>query len=401
MRVLFVDAAGPFGGAARSLFELMRELKNQHNVDVMIVMQQGTARNYYQQVTNNIITVPGLSRFDNTRITYYKGIRWLVILRELLHLPFTIMAVIKARLLWKNVDIIHVNEITDIVPAILAKFLFQAPLVVHVRSLQRTNDKSIRTKWLHSQLKKASAIIAIDNNVRASLPSDISVDVIHNSFSVQREKKDIFLQEKLKTLRQSSMKIGFVGNLHIMKGVSELIEAVYILREKGIDVECIIAGGETRYDAKFFKLLLKTLGFAQNMGTETQKMINQYGISDSVHLLGPVNDISSVYNILDIIMFPSYYDAPGRPVFEAAFFGVPSILCVEKPFSDTFVNGETGLSIPPKSPQKIVEAIMYFYTNRGALLKMGANAKSLANKNFVPEKNAKKVFSLYERILQD
>jgi glycosyltransferase involved in cell wall biosynthesis len=399
MNVLFINTAGPFGGSGRSLFELMSKLKEQNKIDVKIVMQQGTSMNYYKLVTNDIITVPGLSRFDNTRLTFYKGIRWLVTIREFLFIPFTIMAILNAKRLWKNIDIIHVNEITDIIPAILAKIVFKAPLVVHVRSLQRPALNSIRAKWLYSQLRKASAIIAIDSNVRASLPKDLIVHTIHNSFSVDLDKKDLYLREKLKNLRQTSLKIGFVGNLHIMKGIFDLIEAVNILRGRGIDIECIIAGGETRSDSKVFKQILKILGLAQNIGVEVQSLISQNGISDSVYFLGPVNDISAVYTTLDIIMFPSYYDAPGRPVFEAAFFSVPSIVCIEKPFSDTFIQGETGISVPPKNPNKLAEALLYFYNNKDEILRMGANAKTLANKNFVSEKNAKKVYALYCQIL--
>jgi glycosyltransferase involved in cell wall biosynthesis len=399
MKVLFIDAAGPFGGAGRSLFELMRELKKQHNLDVKIVMQQGTARHFYEQVTSDIITVPGLTRFDNTRLTSYKGIRWLVIIREFYNLPYSIYAIIKAKILWKEVDLIHVNEITDIIPAIFAKYLFNAPLIVHVRSLQRIDKRSLRSRWLNSQLAKVGGIIAIDNNVKATLPSNLKVSVINNSFSIYHEEREQTLEKKLKNLNPSTLKVGFVGNLHYMKGIFEILEAISILRKREIEIECIIAGGETRSDSKILKYILKRFGLAQNMASETLKLINDFGISDFVHLLGPVKDISSVYNYLDVILFPTYYDAPGRPVFEAAFFSVPSIVCVVNPFPDTFVNGETGISIPPKNPRKLAEAIMYFYENREEALRMGANAKDLANKNFVSEKNAQKVYSLYCQIL--
>jgi len=399
MKVLFIDAAGPFGGAGRSLFELMRELKKQHFLDVKIVMQQGTARHYYEKVTSDIITVPGLTRFDNTRLTYYKGIRWLVIIRELYHLLYSVYAIIKAKTLWKEVDLIHVNEITDIIPAIFAKKLFKAPLIVHVRSLQRIDKKSLRSRWLNSQLKKAGGIIAIDNNVKATLPHNLTISVINNSFSIHQEERDQALEKKLKDLMPSSLKVGFVGNLHYMKGIYEILESISILIKREIEIECIIAGGETRSDSKILKYILKRFGFAQNMGSEILKLIGEFRLSDSVHLLGSVKDIGSVYSNIDVILFPTYYDAPGRPVFEAAFYGVPSIVCVENPFPDTFVNGETGISVPPKNPMKLAEAIMYFYENREEVLRMGLNAKDLANKNFVSEKNAQKVFSLYYQIL--
>ena len=43
--------------------------------------------------------------------------------------------------------------------------------------------------------------------------------------------------------------------------------------------------------------------------------------------------------------FPSYLNAPGRPIMEAGFFKVPSISCIDNPINDTFIDGKTGFSI--------------------------------------------------------
>ena len=67
---------------------------------------------------------------------------------------------------------------------------------------------------------------------------------------------------------------------------------------------------------------------------------------------------------MDVLCFPSHYDAPGRPIFEAAFFGVPSIVAVRNPRPDTLVDGETGLAIRPHDADELAEAITRLATHR-------------------------------------
>jgi glycosyltransferase involved in cell wall biosynthesis len=116
--------------------------------------------------------------------------------------------------------------------------------------------------------------------------------------------------------------------------------------------------------------------------------------------MGPTIDIQRVYDRIDVITFPSHYDAPGRPVFEAAFFSVPSIVAVENPLPDTLVHGETGLAIPGRNPQKLAEAIMRFADYPDDVRRMGANARELAERNFCPDTNARKLLAIYKRVVQ-
>jgi glycosyltransferase involved in cell wall biosynthesis len=400
MKVLYVDAVGPFGGASRSLFEAVQAL-SAGPVRAYFVMQRGTAQDFYGKVAQDVIAVRGLTRFDNTRVSHYHGVRWLVPLREIFHFPYTLAAMWQAKRRWGEVDLIHVNEVIDIIPGLLAKALFKAPMVVHVRSLQWTNQRALRTRWVNARLRRsAAAVIAINENTRASLPQDLPVDVIQNSFTPKKAANpDPALLARLATLRPGSLKVGFVGNLHAAKGLFDLLEAVRILRSQGHDVECLVVGGVTIPDRGLKASLLARAGLAQNVEAEVHAKVREYDIGDSFHLLGHTNDIQTVYEKLDVIAFPSYFDAPGRPVFEAAFSGVPSIVCVEKPRPDTLVPGETGLTVPPMDPPALAHAILHFALDRAEVRRMGANARALAVENFVPATNAQKLLAVYERVL--
>lgn len=401
IRVLLIDGVGPFGGASRSLYEALRAIPRDE-VDVRFIAVRGTVVPLYSEVSTDLITTTGLTRFDNTRYSHYRGIRWVVLLRELSHLPFTIAAILTARIRWGHVDLIHVNEITELLPGLLARWAFRVPLVVHVRSLQRVDARSLRCRWIARALRAdVAAVVAIDENVRATLPQDTKVDVVHNSFTPRvSATADPNLLKRLAALRPGSLKVGFVGNLHQSKGIFDLLAAAEILRDAGQDVEFVIVGGATRFDAGVKRWLLNRLGLAQDVEALVGEQIATRGLGADVHLLGATSDIQRVYERIDVLCFPSHFDAPGRPVFEAAFSAVPSITAVMTPRDDTLLDGETGLAVPGEDPIRLAAAIAYFADNRGEVSRMGANAKALAERNFDPRRNAEKLLAIYSRVLR-
>ncbi|MEO2216591.1 glycosyltransferase family 4 protein [Chromobacterium vaccinii] len=402
MRVLYIDGVGPFGGASRSLFEAVRALKDR-GVKPYFVATQGTALDFYGQVAEELIATRGLTRFDNTNYSHYRGMRWLVLLREFFHLPFTILAIHQAHRKWKGkIDLIHVNEVTEIIPGLLAKRLFKVPMVVHVRSPQWVNQQAWRSRWINGLLKRsASAVIAIDNTTRATLSTELTVDVVQNSFTPRRSATpDPAMLLKLEKLRTGSLKVGFVGNVQVSKGILDLVEAAKLLNEQGADVEFVVVGGHTRATKGLKGWLLQKAGLAQDVVEELERRIKHYGLEKYFHLLGATSDIQCVYECLDVIAFPSHFDAPGRPVFEAAFSAVPSIVCVSKPLADTLVHNQTGLAIPARDPRALSEAIRHFEKCRDEVARMGRQAQQLAIENFEPRRNATRLHDIYKRIYQ-
>jgi glycosyltransferase involved in cell wall biosynthesis len=371
------------------------------SVERYFVIQRGTVLDFYGRLAKDVIATKGLTRFDNSRASHYRGMRWIVPLRELAWLPFSVLAVVKAKRRWGKVDLIHLNEISEIVPGLMAKALFRAPMIVHTRSLQRTDgETSRRSRWMYGMLRRhANAMVAIDEGVRATLPPDLPVEVIHNSFTPEpTETLDQAYLAQLDALRPSSLKIGFVGNLHRHKGMAELFEAAKMVIAEGHDVQFIVVGGTTAADRGLKWWILNKLGLAQNMQAELHQAVAAAGLETDFQLLGATKDIQRVYQRMDVITFPSYFDAPGRPVFEAAFYGVPSIVAVRNPRPDTVIDGETAIAIPEPDPRALADAIIHFAKRRDEVRRMGDNAKALAEKNFVPRKNAAKLLDLYRRV---
>lgn len=396
LKVLYVHTHGAFGGASRSLYEVIRAFPA-GEVEPVFISPRGNVQGFFSQL-GEVIETLGVSQFDNTQYSHYRGLRWFVLLREICYLPSTLFAMLRARAHWKQINLVHVNEITGLLPWLLARWWFNVPVIVHVRSVART-DRSLRTRWINRMLRKnVDAVIAIDETVRRSLPTDLPIEVIHNAFSVESiNASDLAFERKL-AFRPESFKVGFVGNLLRVKGIHDLIEAARLTRDRGLDVEFIIVGAEAGSSRQLSARILNRLGIGQNVGAEVEKLIDLYGLRDRIHMVGFTESVALAYRHMHVLCFPSHFDAPGRPIFEAAFLKVPSIVAIRYPTADTLVDGETGIAIPLRDPEALTEAITRLANDRALTARMGQAAYRMAIGNFTAATNALKLLDVYKRV---
>lgn len=398
INVLYIDGDGPLGGASRSLYELIGGF-DPNAVHPYFFTSKGTASIFYEKIAVDNISVRGMSKFDHTRYGYYRGWRWLILLREFFYFPFMIFGLIKAAHQWKQIDVIHLNEFVYILPAIIAKKIFSVPLVVHVRALTKGREGGIRSFIFNWILKHfADVVVAIDGNVRKTLPENLNVLVVNNSFSPGQERGDRRIIDIFHAIPQEKFKAGFVGNLHKSKGILEIVEAAKIIHQKNSNVHFVIAGGETARVENLKGWFLKKFGFSQNSQNEMINFIEKNNLQNCVSLTGFTMAIGDVYKNIDVLLFPSHFDAPGRPVFEAGFYSKPSIIAANNPTSDTFRDGVTGILVPEKSPNVLAEAVLYLANNPKICAAMGVEAKKLAEENFCPQRNARKILNIYRRL---
>lgn len=400
IRVLYLHMIGSFGGASRSLFEAVRAFPP-GEIEACFLTQRGTVEPFFGQL-GEVETVRGFAKFDHTRYSHYRGLRWLVALRELTYLPSTLLGLRRARRRWGHVDLIHLNEFTGVLALWVARRLFRAPAVIHVRSVVQDDARLARTRWMHALLhREAAAVVSIDESVRASLPVDLDVTVIHNAFAPARASgSDVALDAALARLKPGTFTIGFVGNLLRVKGILDLIEAAGQLATRGLDFQLLIVGDDAGDSRGVRARALRRLGLSQDVRAEVEAAIERHGLRERVHLTGFTKEIARAYPRMQALCFPSHYDAPGRPIFEAAFFGVPSVVAVRRPRADTLVHGVTGLAVPPREPDALADALESLVRDPGAAQRMGEAARAMAEDTFSVERNAGRLLALYRRVVK-
>lgn len=395
MRILYLHSAGTFGGASKSLIELWSATNKINNIDALVLTPTGSACDAFKNAGMETIETIGLSQFDHTRYGFYRKLRWLILLREFLLLPFTLISLLKIRRKHKDFDLIHVNEITLLPSALLAKCLFKLPMVFHIRSVQYPDQASWRSRCVFKLLDKmACAVICIDETVRASVPSYIQTTVIHNS---------IYLDQKVmrKNLSEDNIpSFGMAGVLLRAKGVFEFLEAARIVvKERKVNVRFIIAGENARQTAGVKRWLLKKLGFNEDVLNESKEFVRLNKLEEHVFFKGFIEDIRSFYSEIDVICFPSHLNACGRPVFEGALLGIPSIVAIKNPLNDALINQVTGLAIEHPEPSLLADAIEKLATNSKLRELLGQQAENWASEFYNLEKNAHYLYQVYFGLL--
>lgn len=391
MKVLYLHPAGTFGGASKSLIELFSLLREAGVVGTVLT-PGGSAANAFATASLSLVTVKGLSQFDNTRYGYYRRARWLILLRELFLLPFSLFALWRLRR--ETFDLIHLNEVTLLPLGVVAKWLLRVPLVVHVRSLQCKPDAGLRSRWVNSLLRRhADAVVPIDHTVAATLAKDLPLSIIHNGLKISN------LPGKAPAMEGEVVKVGFLGVLIPLKGIFELLEAMGILKSRGVRIVCLVAGENARQLSGFKAWLLGKLGFARDVRAELEALIRRDALEDHVKLLGFVGDVREIYPQLDILCFPSHLDAAGRPVFEAAFYSIPSVVAVQNPMPDAILHEVTGLAVPKPDPLLVADALQRLAEDTALRHQLGRQARDWAEQTFSIAANAGRMLELYRQVL--
>ena len=393
MKVLYIHHAGPFGGASRSLLELLRAIP-ESQLEKYVLTKKGQFASILEKEDVKCITSAGISQFDNTRYSYYRGLRWIIILRELIYLPSTFFSLLEVKKRWGNFDIIHVNDITLVPSIFFSKIIFKCPVLVHVRSVQQPLN-NFRGKQLKKIFKKfVSSFIAIDKTVANSLDIQFPICIIHNGFNYNVKKIAKNKPKKIFT-------VGMVGSLSKAKGCLDFIEAAKLCKESGAKIRFVFIGQNTRPRNLIRDNILKFFGISQEIESELKNRIYEYDLSANVEFWPFTLNLANVYRKLDLVCFPSHFNAPGRPIFEAALLGIPSVATISTPTSDTFIDNETGLSVNPGDIHGISKSILKFYADRKFLLTAGRNANALANRYYDINKNCQKILTLYRLLVKN
>ena len=222
-------------------------------------------------------------------------------------------------------------------------------------------------------------IIAIDNDVKNSLPKMLNVKIVRNIFiKTKIKKKNIIKNDEY-------LKIGYIGSFLKYKGIEDLIYAVDSLVKNKYKIKLYLAGN--------FIKIFSILNFFKISNNIDKDLLKKKHIIS----LGHINKLDKFFNKIHVLCFPSYLNALGRQVFEAGLYNIPSIVCIKNNKSDSFVNRKTGISFKnPGSIKQLKDKINYFYHNRSQISKMGKNAKKLILKNYSVKENLNKIIKIYK-----
>ena len=365
-----------FSGAARSLGELMINLKKK--VEFIVICPKGSSSRFFKSLNLKVIEVRMVPRFNHFELGYYKGLRWLLIVREIIAFIYFLFFLKNLKKKFNSINFFHLNELELVIIAPLLSFFFKAQITSHLRCPLELKNGKLRFKFLKKLCKKyLRCIVAIDNDCYKTSPIKRLSKIIYNGIN----KKNLLIADK----KKSQITFGFVGNFIERKGIYLTLK-VFKKLEKKYNLKLICVGR-----SKTRNWLLNFFRFEKDF----EKFVKVFSIEKckNIKMLPLTFNLKDFYSKVDIILFPGFMNAVGRPVIEASLLRKPSIIALDNYNNDT-AKKNNCLIFAPGDIISFEKKILYFIKNRSKVKKMGESAYINAKKNFDINKNSKKFYKV-------
>lgn len=168
-----------------------------------------------------------------------------------------------------------------------------------------------------------------------------------------------------------------VGRLVSYKGFRYLIEAM-----KYIDGQLLLIG-----EGPFRKQL--------------ERQVESLGLQDRVTILGQIDDVRPYYQAADVFALPSIArtEAFGIVQLEAMIFGKPVVnTALDSGVPFVSQDGVTGITVPPKDPAALANALNMLLNNPQLAAMYGNAARERVRAEFSQEKMVQRTLDVYKTV---
>lgn len=162
------------------------------------------------------------------------------------------------------------------------------------------------------------------------------------------------------------------GRLHEKKGFDVLIRAMAILRERGVDVRCRIAGeGPER--------------------ARLEALIAELGLEGRTALTGWSDDLPAFLAEGDAFAFPSHQEGFPLVLLQAMAAGLPIASSAIDGPNEMVRDGTSGLLVPDADPAALADALAGLVTDPTRAARLAAAARADVERDFGPDALARRL----------
>ena len=309
--------------------------------------------------------------------THLKSLKFLS--RSLVVLP---LAALYARRM-VELDIKHVHAHWATHPT-LAAYIIKRLADIPYSFTAHADDIYVEQIMLEEKIRQANFVVTISQYNRqflCTLYNDLAArktSVIHCGVDLK-----VFQTGPSKKLNDQ-FTIICVARFGKAKGHKYLIDAGAQLKAQGLNFRCLLVGdGELR--------------------SEIEDQIRQLNLTDQIFVLGfqPRHKVRELLAKADLMVLPSIITDKGQkegiPValMEGLATGLPVIATAISGIPELIEDGETGLLVPQRNTQALVEAIYKLYCTPDLRQQLGAKGRAKVMKDFNLQASAAQLYKLF------
>ena len=238
---------------------------------------------------------------------------------------------------------------------------------------------------ISNSLKKAAAVIAVSNHTKNDLLNNYDCDgkkihVIYEGWEHLKVNNDLSTEQALPIYTDY---LFYVGTTRLHKNIKNLLKGFDIAVD-GLpqSIKLVISGNETYLDEEEKEIVSK-------LNRDGNRIIFTGFVSKE--------NLEQLFRNAAAFIFPSLSEGFGIPVLEAFYFQKP-LLC-SNATSLPEIAGNAAIYFDPQKPERIAEAILYFFNNPSLRPELVAKGEERL-KLFSWKKMAVETAGLYKKVLE-
>ncbi|NLD37452.1 MAG: glycosyltransferase family 4 protein [Desulfatiglans sp.] len=168
------------------------------------------------------------------------------------------------------------------------------------------------------------------------------------------------------------------------KGIKEFVEAARYLKSRGVIARFALIGDSDMH----------------NPSSISVDQLSDWDSEGVVEWWGHKSDMPNVISKSNIVCLPSFYgEGIPKVLIEAASCGRAIVTTNTPGCKEIVIDGENGLLVPIRNPEKLADAIGTLIANNGLRKKMGENGRKLVENNFSLKIVIEKTMEVYKELL--
>jgi glycosyltransferase involved in cell wall biosynthesis len=351
------------GGAEKQLLILARHLDRQAFQPHIIAFEDGPLRREIEQMgiplTVLNIPTPLIDQWRNPRT----GWNLLRIVGQL--------ALLFRR---SRPQIVHGYLLAANLCSVLSGRLAGVPAIVVSRRNLGDLKRVKSARWFESLVSKlAMAVVCNSEGIRQDILQHevIRSDKLHliyngiEPFPVQMQEGTTLRQEL--GLLPATPLIGYVANLHPIKGHVDLLHAFARLRTHLPEARLVLVGGD------------------RGIAPDLIHLTSELKLQDAVHFLGLRNDVGRILAALDLQVHCSHSEGLSNAILEGCLLARPLVVTAVGGNTEIISDGVTGLVVPPRDPERLAGAMLALLSDPTRSKQLGAAAQRYVAETFSTE----------------
>ncbi|MCP4636381.1 MAG: glycosyltransferase family 4 protein [Methyloversatilis sp.] len=167
------------------------------------------------------------------------------------------------------------------------------------------------------------------------------------------------------------------------KGIFEFVEAARILRERGLEAECVLAGGTD----------------SQNPAAISEQQLRSWHDAGFVSWIGHCADMPATFAACHIVCLPSYREGLPKALLEACASGRPIVTTDVPGCRDVVRNEDNGLLVRVRDAGDLADKLARLVVDPELRRRMGATGRAIAELNFSSARSAEQTLDIYRELI--